>query len=103
MNFTPENISLKKAGRDSISLKLIGRISGSNKNKKQAPKSRITIEMTSKALEEENESVKNGKSIWPSDIEISSSGRLRNIEADPEVIEELENWAESKGMNCHDG
>lgn len=91
-----DSISLKLGDeRNSISLKVKNTAS-----QLSSPRNRLVVEMTSAALIEEKEAIKIGKSVWPSDIDMSSSGRLRNIEADPETITRIEEWAESKGMNC---
>ncbi len=76
------------------------RASTLKKGNRNDERNQLVIEMTSAALKEESEAVKNNKSIWPSNVEIVASGRLRNIEADSETIESIEEWAESKGMNC---
>jgi hypothetical protein len=100
-----DSLSLKlgEAERGSISLKLKGTVINNgnvSKRVENKPRNQITIEMSSKALIEEKEAIKNHKSIWPYGIEITSSGRFRNIEADENEIIEIEEWAESKGMNC---
>lgn len=63
-------------------------------------KKTLDIEMTSKALQEEKEAIANKKSLWPTDATVSCFGRIRHIEAEKNTIEDLTEWAESKGMNC---
>ena len=63
-------------------------------------KKTLDIEMTSKALKEEKEAIVNKKSIWPIEATVNYLGRIRHIEAENDVIEDLIEWAEAKGMNC---
>jgi hypothetical protein len=108
-----EDGCLRSGSGDSISLKLAGKIDQQASNpfvmrtgRKNEERSRDTIrptsliiEVTSKTILEEKNAKLQGRTIWPVDAEVTLSGRTRIIEADPDTIEEIYEWAESKGMN----
>ena len=78
--------------RDSISLKAF------SKPDRQEEKTEISIELTDAILLKEAEMAMEGDSIWPRGVIVSSNGRIRNIEAEAEIIEELIVFSEMNGM-----
>lgn len=101
-----ETICLKSGSNEDFCLKAfqernsIGLKISSNKQEHKNKKEFISIELTDKMIDEENNSLMASTVFWPNGAIVSKSGRIRNIEADSDVIEELQSWAESNGMKA---
>ena len=101
-----ETISLKSGLNNDFCLKAfqkrnsIGLKISSIKQSYEEPKESISIEMTDKMIDEEKSAIMESSGFWPNGTTVSNSGRIRNIEADSEIIEELQIWAESNGMKA---